>query len=198
MELDDLKQTWQQSQSKKPLNTNIMELIQHKSYGPLATLKKSFLKHILFMTIWPAYIIIDNLDDLNLAFMNPLFWVFIAFSLGIIVFTYYNYQIVSKMESMDNLVKVNLEQQVDLLQTRMKWKKTALVITLVFFIGLLEIVPYFEHYRMLDKWHAVAPAIRFLCYAAFMVLQHFLGAWVNERRFGRHLKYLKELADEMQ
>jgi hypothetical protein len=32
MELDDLKQTWQQSQSIKPSNTNIMELIQQKSF----------------------------------------------------------------------------------------------------------------------------------------------------------------------
>ena len=198
MELDDLKQTWQQSQSAKPLNTNIMELIQHKSYGPLAALKKTFIRHILFMIIWPAYIIIDNIDDLHYAFNNVLFWVYIAFSLGIIVFTYYNYRIVSKMESMDNLVKANVEQQVDLLQTRMKWKKTGLTIATLFFIALVEIIPYFQHYRMLDKWHAVAPVIRFLSYAAFMIFQYFVSTWLNERRYGRHLRYLKELANEMQ
>ena len=198
MELDDLKQTWQQSQSTKPSNTNIMELIQHNSYGPLATLKRSFIKNILLIIIGPAYIIIDNTDDLNPPFTNPLFWIFIAFCLGIIIFTYNNYLIVSKMESMDNLVKDNLEQQVDLLQTRMKWKKTGLTIAMIFFILLAEIVPYFQQYRMLDKWHAVDPVTRFLGYAAFIVFQYFANTWVNERRYGRHLKYLKELANEMQ
>ena len=138
------------------------------------------------------------MDDLHFAFTNILFWIYIAFSIGIIVFTYNNYRIVRKMESMDNLVKDNVEQQVDLLQTRMKWKKTGLMISLLFFIGVAEILPYFQHYQMLDEWHSVAPVIRFLGYAAFMVLQYFLSAWVNERKYGRHLKYLKEMANEMQ
>ena len=198
MELDDLKQTWQQSQSIKPSNTNIMELIQQKSYGPLAALKKAFRKHILLMIVLPAYVIITNTDDLNHALKSVMLWAYIAFFLGVIVFTYYNYRMVSKMESMDHLVKANLEQQVDLLQTRMKWKRTGLMIALLFFILLAEVVPYFQHYRMSDKWLSVAPAIRFLSYAAFLIFIFFINTWVNERRYGRHLRYLKELADEMQ
>jgi hypothetical protein len=198
MELDDLKQTWQQSQSIKPSNTNIMELIQQKSYGPLAALKKAFRKHILLMIVLPAYVIITNTDDLNHALKSVMLWAYIAFFLSVIVFTYYNYRMVSKMESMDHLVKANLEQQVNLLQTRMKWKKNGLTIALLFFILLAEIVPYFQHYRMSDKWLTVAPAIRFLSYASFFIFQHFISTWVNERRYGRHLRYLKELVNEMQ
>ena len=198
MELDDLKQTWQQSQSTKPSNTNIMELIQNKSNGPVAALKKAFRKHILLMIILPAYVIITNTEDLNHALRIIMLWAYVAFFLGVIVFTYYNYRMVSKMESMDNLVKTNLEQQVNLLQTRMKWKKTGLTIALLFFILLAEVVPYFQHYRMSDKWLTVAPAIRFLSYASFLIFQYFFSNWVNERRYGRHLRYLKELADEMQ
>jgi hypothetical protein len=198
MELDDLKQTWQKSQLTKPSNTNIMELIQHKSYGPLAALKKAFRKQILLMIILPAYVVLTNTDDVDHALKSVMLWAYIAFVLGVIVFTYYNYRIVSKMESMDNLVKTNLEQQVNLLQTRMKWKKTGLMIALLFFILLAETVPYFQHYRMLDKWHSVAPGIRFLSYVSFLILQSFISTWVNERRYGRHLRYLKELANEMQ
>ena len=198
MELDDLKQTWQQSQSIKSSNTNIMELIQQKSFGPLAALKKAFRKHILLMIVLPAYVIITNTDDLNHALKSVMLWAYIAFFLCVIVFTYYNYRMVSKMENMDNLVKTNLEQQVALLQTRIKWKKTGLMIALLCFILLAEVVPYFQHYRMSDKWLTVAPAIRFVSYAAFLMLIFFLNTWVNERRYGRHLRYLKELADELQ
>ncbi|MEO8962495.1 MAG: hypothetical protein ABI325_11480 [Ginsengibacter sp.] len=198
MELDDLKQTWQQSQSTKTSNTDIMELIQHKSYGPVASLKKAFRKQILLMTIIPAIIIFNNAGNLNSVLNSVILWCYLAFCIGVIVFSFYNYRIVSKMESMDNLVKANLEQQVDLLETRMKWKKTGLMIALIFFILLTEIVPYFQHYRMLDKWHSLHTAIRYFIYAGLFALQYFANTWVNERRYGRHLKYLKELANEMQ
>jgi len=198
MELDDLKQAWNQKQSTKPLNTDIMELIQHKSYGPLAALKKAFRKQIVLMAIIPAYFIIFNVDDVHALLNNVILWSYIAFCLGVIIFSYYNYRIVNKMEGMDYMVKMNLEQQVDLLERRMKWKKTALIFALIFFILLIEIVPYFQHYRILDKWHSLPVAIRYLAYAGLFVLQYFANTWVNERRYGRHLKYLKELAKEMQ
>jgi hypothetical protein len=198
MELDDLKQTWQQSQSTKTSNTNIMQLIQHKSYGPVAALKKAFRKQIVLMTIIPVYFILINLGDLQHVLNSVILWAYIVFCIGVIIFSYYNYRTVSKMEGMDNLVKANVQQQVNILQSRMKWKKTGLVISLVFFIMLAEIVPYFQHYRMLDKWHSLAPAIRYLAYAGLLVFQYFVNGWVNERKYGQHLKYLKELAEEMQ
>jgi hypothetical protein len=198
MELDDLKQTWQQSQSTTTSNTDIMQLIQHKTYGPVAALKKAFRKQIVLMILVPAIILFNNAGDLSNVLNSVILWCYLAFCIGVIVFSYYNYRMVSKMESMDNLVKANLQQQVSLLETRMKWKKTGLMIALIFFILLTEIVPYFQHYRMLDKWHALHPAIRFLIYAALFALQYFANTWVNERRYGRHLSYLKELAGEMQ
>jgi len=51
---------------------------------------------------------------------------------------------------------------------------------------------------MLDKWHSLPAAIRYLVYAGLFVLQYFANTFVNERRYGRHLKYLKELVKEMQ
>ena len=198
MELDDLKQTWQQSQLTTTSNTDIMELIQHKTYGPVASLKKAFRKQIVLMILIPAIIIFNNSGNLNGLLNSIMLWCYLAFCIGVIVFSYYNYRIVRKMESMDNLVKVNPEQQVNLLETRMKWKKAGLMIALIFFILLTEIVPYFQHYRMLDKWHALHPTVRYLIYAGLFALQYFANTWVNERRYGRHLKYLKELTAEMQ
>jgi glucan phosphoethanolaminetransferase (alkaline phosphatase superfamily) len=198
MKLDDLKQTWKQNQPTKPLNTDIMELIQHKSYGPIAALKKAFRKQIVLMAVIPAFFIVSNADNLTAVLNSIILWCYIAFCMGVIVFSYYNYRIVNKMEGMDNLVKSNLEQQLNLLETRMKWKKKGLMLALIFFILLVEIVPYLQHYRMLDKWHSVPMVIRCLVYAALFALQYFANTWVNERRYGRHLKYLNELVQEMQ
>jgi hypothetical protein len=102
------------------------------------------------------------------------------------------------MEAMDGLVRSNLEQQLDLLQTRLRWNIVGVRIDAIFLMVLLEVVPYFQHYRMLDKWHSLAPVIRFGSYAGFLVIQYFVSKWVCQLKFGRHIDYLKGLLNEMQ
>ena len=56
MELEDLKHQWQQAdQIHKPKNKDIMEMIQHESYGPVAALKRSFRKQMIAMTVVPYF-----------------------------------------------------------------------------------------------------------------------------------------------
>jgi hypothetical protein len=198
MELDELKHTWQQNQSIKTSNTNIMELIQQKTYGPLEGLKKSFRKQVVLMLILPLYFIVLGNSDLHHLLNSIIFWFYIAFCVGVAIFSYQNYQIVSKMNRMDRLVKENLEQQIDLLEKRMKWKTSAVRAALLFFIVLLEIVPYFQQYSMSDKWHSLAPWIRYSSYLLLFLIHYFVSNFAGQRKYGRHLQYLKELVREMQ
>ena len=197
MELDDLKQTWKETTIKKNKNTDIMDLMKHKSYGPIAALKREFRKQIVVMALLPLFLLITTIDDITKIYTNVLFWSYVAFCLGMIMFASMNYRIVEKMGMMDAKVISNLEQQIDLLETRLKWKLIGLRIILLFFIVLVEVVPYFQHYRMLDKWHSLSPLIRFGTYAAFLILQYFLSKLVSERKFGGHINYLKSLMKEM-
>lgn len=198
MELDDLKQSWKKTTIKKNKNTDIMDIMKHKSYGPIAALKREFRKQIIVMAVLPFFLLFTTVNDISQVFTNVLFWSYVAFCLGMIIFASINYRIVEKMEVMDVSVRSNLQQQIDLLETRLSWKLIGLRIILLFFIVLVEVVPYFQHYRMLDKWHSLSPLIRFGTYAAFLVLQYFLSRIVSERKFGGHINYLKELMKEMQ
>jgi hypothetical protein len=198
MELDDLKQTWKQTPVKKATNTDIMELIQHKSYGPVSALKREFTKQIMVMAILPVLLFLTNLDDTSKVLNSVMFWSYVAFCLGVVVFAYCNYRIVEKMEGMDRMVRLNLEQQINTLQTRLRWKIVGLRIVLLYFIALTEIVPFFQHYRILDKWHSLTPAIRFGAYAALLLLQYFFSRRIIQRKFGRHIDYLRGLVKEMQ
>ena len=198
MELDDLKQTWKQTPIHKSLNTDIMELILQKSYGPLAALKKAFRKQILMMSILPIFIFLTNLDDVHKVLTSVMFWSYIAFCIGLIIFSWFNYRIVQKMEGMDAMVKPNLEQQISILETRLKWHITGVRITFAFFMVLTEVVPYFQHYRMLDKWHSLSPLLRFSAYSGLLLLQYFTIRSILHRKFGQHLNYLKSLVKEMQ
>jgi hypothetical protein len=198
MELDDLKQQWQRAgQTQKSKNQNIMEMIQHKSYGPVAALKRSFRNQMIAMTIVPIAIIATNLPHIDKTFTSALFWFYILFCIGVIVFARLNYKVVRKMERMDGMVRSNLEQQIEILETRLRQNLIGIRVALLFFILLTEVLPYFQDFKMLNTWHSLSPLIRFGAYAALFLFQYFLSQVVSQRKFGQHLTYLKELVKQM-
>jgi hypothetical protein len=198
MELDELKKMWNQTPIQNKPIINIMELIQHKSYGPLASLKRTYRKQIRVMAVLPLLLMLINLNDIDKVLTSILFWSYVVFCIAIVLFARYNYRIVKSMQTMDTVVKVNLEQQIALLEKRANMEIWGLRAVLLFFVLLLEIVPYLQHYRMLDKWHSLSPFIRFAAYNGLLLLQYVLNKRLKERKVGRHLRYLKELVGQMQ
>jgi hypothetical protein len=198
MELDDLKKNWKQPTIKKNTNTDIMELIQNKSYGPIAALKKESRKQIALMAVLPFVLIATNANDLSKPFTSILFWAYVALCIGIIIFAYGNYRIAARMEKMDGMVKQNLEQQINILEKRIQWKVIGLRLALLFLVLLTETVPFIQHYRMLDKWHSLNPLVRLGSYSLLFVMQYFVGKKVVKRKFGDHIDYLKRMVREMQ
>jgi hypothetical protein len=199
MELDELKHQWKQADKTKILkNQNIMEMIQHRSYGPVAELKRAFKKQMIAMTVVPIAIIATNLHHIDKTFTSALFWFYIVFCISVIIFARFNYLVVKKMEGMDGMVKSNLEQQIFLLETRLKQNIIGIRIALLFFIVLTEILPYFQNFRMLNTWHSLSPFIRFGAYTALLLFQYFVSRSVSQRKFGNHIAHLKELVNQMQ
>ena len=199
MELDDLKHQWKQTDNiYKPANKNIMEIIQHKSNGPVAALKKSFRKQMIAMTVVPIAIVATNLQHIDKTLTSALFWFYILFCIGVIIFARLNYTIVKKMDGMDGAVKSTLEQQVFLLETRVRQNIIGVRIALLFFILLTEILPYFQNFRMLNTWHSLSPFIRFGAYAALFLFQYVVSHRISKRKFGQHIAHLKELVQQMQ
>jgi hypothetical protein len=198
MELDDLKQSWKETPIPTPVNKNIMEMIQHKSYGPVAALKRGFRKQMIVMALMPLILLLTNASDISKPLTSVLYWSYVAVAIGVIIVAYYNYRIADKMQDMNGMVKANLEQQVAILQTRLRWKIIGLRIVFIFFIVLLEVLPYFQHYRMLDKWHSLPLLVRIAVYLGFLLLQYFISPVILQRKFGRHLNYLNTLVKEME
>ena len=197
METEDLKRMWNEASIQNKSNINIMELIQNKNYSPLASLNRTYRKQIIAMSLIPFLLILTNINDLDKVFTSILFWTYVAFCICIILFARYNYKIVKNMQMMDTVVKSNLEKQISLLEKRATMEVVGLRFILIFFIILVELVPYIQHYRMLDKWHSISPFIRFGAYAGLLLLQYFMNRSLKERKVGRHLSYLKKLVEQM-
>jgi len=199
MELDDLKQAWKQTNDAATPNTNnIMELIHQKGNGPIALLKQAFKKQTRLIIIIALLMFVTNTRYINQVSSGIFLWFYLAFCVILAGFFYYNYRLVSKMEGMDGMLKTNIEKQIDILETRLKWHINGIASVLIFFIVMAEVVPYFQHYSILDKWHALSPFIRFAEYALLVTFQYFMSRKLSKRKFGQHLNYLKELVKELQ
>ena len=197
MELDDLKQAWKKENNKQTKTPDIMELIHQKSKGPIASLKNSFRKQMMVVTALMSVVIATQANNVDSISSNLLFWTFIGFCLSMILAFYYNYRYTGKMENMDEKVKTNLEHHVTMLEQRLKWQNIFARLVILLFILLLEVIPLYQHVRMLDKWHALSPFIRFGSYAAYLVLQYFISRAVTQKKFGKHLDHLKGLLKEI-
>ncbi len=99
---------------------------------------------------------------------------------------------------MDNMVKANLEKQISLLEKRATLETMGIRVFLLFFIVLFEVLPNFQHYRMLDKWHALPILVRILSYAGLALFQYIINRILKERRVGHNLKNLKDIVSQMQ
>ena len=197
MELDDLKNAWKQENNKQIKTPDIMELIHHKSKGPIASLKNAFRKQMIVVTALMSVVIATQAGNVDSISSNLLFWTFIGFSLSMILAFYYNYRYTGKMENMDEKVKDNLEHHITMLEQRLKWQNIFARIVILLFIVLLEVIPLYQNVRMLNTWHALSPIIRFGSYAAYLVLQYFLSRAVTQKKFGKHLDHLKTLLKEV-
>jgi hypothetical protein len=197
MEIDDLKKIWNESQPDKKATVKIMEIIQRKDGGPLESLKRSYRKQIFVMSIMPVLLILSNLSNVDKVFTSVLFWSYVLFCIGVIIFARVNYNIVSEMQRGDIMVKDNLNQQIMLLEKRSNLEILGLRSALIFFIVLIEVLPFFQHYRMLDKWNSLEPVYRIGAYLFILALQHVMIRKVKHRKVGRHLEDLKILANQM-
>ena len=197
MELDDLKKTWKQENQKQTKTPDIMELIHQKSRGPIASLKNSFRKQMIVVTALMSMVIATQAGNLDSTSSNLLFWTFIGFCLAMILTFYMNYRQTGKMEAMDEKVKNNLMKYVNMMEQRLRWQNIGARVVILFLILLLEIIPLYQHVRMLDTWNTLSPLIRFSSYAAYLVFQYYISRSVTRRKFGKHLDHLKSLLKEV-
>jgi len=198
MELDKLKEAWNTTPYNTTLNNHaIMQMIQHTGSGPVASLKKAFRKqyHLIIVV---AFFVLMQLTQGFSSINIIMFTFYVVFCLSIAYFFYSNYRIVSQIGKMDQQMKVAIQQQINMLETRLRWHLVGIRIALIIFITLLEVLPLFQHARMIDKWHSLPVYIRVLAYAALMLLQYIASRRLSRQKYGQYLAHLKDLATQLQ
>ncbi len=198
MELDAFKNAWKDSNENDLITSkqSIMEMIRHKSYGPLASLKKNLELQLMIVPIAIAILVYKTTTHPELL-SNVFFWCFC--SVGFMIAGYYlvSYLAVLKLENKTNTLKQTLFNQVGTIEKTFQRYFMSTRIAQLLVIALLEILMYNGRVQELDGWQNFAWPLRVLVYAGVIIATYFSTKYVIYRHYGRHLQKIKELLDQL-
>ncbi len=192
MELDDLKDKWRNSD---PTHTStskqkIMELIQQKSHGPVAALKKAFRKQLLIIPAL-AMLVGDALINPSRR-TDPFFSLCFGIILLCGIFFAVGYFSLDKMSKADAPVVDQLKRQLRSLQEMMLFYR------IISFAGVLMLVIFLEVYK--DLWTGTAVAdwfevglwLRIPAYGGLLFWAYTAFNTFFQKEYGKHLDELKK------
>lgn len=197
MELDDLKQAWNKSDNAiSHGNRNIIELIQNKSAGPAAKLKRRFKKGMILI---PFILSIAVLKLTKHSGLLPqlLVWYLSMFGIAMMTYFYLNYRLINSMQTLEGSVKDNLQKQVKLLRIGLRWRLLITRGMFLTFIVLTELLMYFKIVPETENWRQYGLFLRLSIYAGSALFFYFLTKFATDFRYKKHILRLEELIEEM-
>ena len=196
MELDNLKAIWKEQDPLPGLQPDLQQLLQKKSRGPIARMRRNVMIEAIVMVLCYIPTII-----LYLAWFDGRLW-FISLMMSLILVFYCVYYIrkdrlLKKMECVTCEVRSNLARQVNILRNYLRfylWSAT-LVIVISWSIAYLTIRYALQLKGLLaPSW--LEPFLLLLIIPVSIGL-HFMNKRYFYKLYGRHIQKLQDLLQEM-
>jgi len=205
MELDDLKNIWNDKPGATTGADKISAMLGRQSHSPIEKMKRNLRMEVLIVIITfgavAAYYFIAFKSDYSI-----IGW---AYTLLLVLFCYYYFrknQLLNEMQCISCRVKSNLELQLTTLERYVRFylvSGTAIIPILFIFLG---VVLYYKKPTLIDKTilyrSATNPAWKFLlAWLVFLTISTVI-MWVLNRGYvnklyGRHIRRLKQLLAQM-
>jgi hypothetical protein len=206
MELDDLKQAWQQQTPKDTgvhNDKNIIDMVQNKSYGPLANLKEQFERNFFLIIIAYGVFIFDiimNTPHWQKIYDDFPFFVWIASLITIIsiVTLIWDYILIRKMQTTQEPLKNNIEHNLAFIDKSMKIQRWGGMLVLPLLFVMIEIIMHQHKNSNFKDWYNVPVYFRMLAYIACMALLYFWSRYLYKRKFGKHIDFMRDMLRKME
>jgi len=206
MELDELKEIWRNSEpSSQKADEQLKELLTKSSAGPIRKMKRNLLYELVAMIVSYGAMIAYYFS----AFQGKstiIAWFMIIIAFAFFVYYYYKNKLLTEMECVTCRVKSNLEMQ---LKTLEKY------IRLYLFYGIL-VVPLsmaifaWIYYQGITRfpitgWLDISatgspwkPALLWILATIILTVPiWFLSKWYLNKLYGKHIRHLKKILQEM-
>jgi hypothetical protein len=208
MELDDLKQVWQQQTTENIDVRNdkkIIDMIQDKNYGPLATIKSKYLRGFIFVGIAYAYLTVLFITTpqkwQNFINNKGLLFLFV-FLVPFAIIQYWSrirsLKAINRIQNINEPIKRDIEKQMLSIQKDYKLQNILYVVSFALMGVFFEMLTQQRSKTDMADWYNVPMYLRVLAYIGLVILSYFYGKWVFQKRFGKHIDYLKNMLCEME
>jgi len=202
MELDNLKTIWKEQDiatdvDREPVEL-LVRLVRERSRGPIERMRRNLrIEGLLMILIYtPTIVAYLTLFNGSLSLISVVLSVFLVFFW---VYYYLKYQLLKKMQCVTCEVRSNLARQVRVLSKYIRfylWSGTFSTLTGVVIAYLVMVYSkgYKDHH--FTQWWFLPPFLLMLL-VPFTLGCYFLNKWYVNKLYGRHVKKLKQLLQEM-
>jgi hypothetical protein len=204
MELDSLKELWQQQEPEMGPE-NLRLLLGKKSNSPIAKMKRNLMVELIVVIVTYGLAIVYFFTEFT-GLLNSLAWVYLFLAIAFIIYFARKNRLLNEMECMSCQVKSNLLKQVAVLEKYVRFYHIAgtAVIPLLALYSYYILIPkiWFMHgNRNLPKNSISVITEMFVWIFATFVLTisfYYLNKWYVKKLYGNHINKLKLMLDQME
>ncbi len=200
MELDQLKELWQQQEPDKTPQ-NILPLLGKKSNGPIAKMKRNLRWELIVVIVTYGFCIVYFFTALA-GQLNTLAWLYLIMAVAFIVYFFMKNRLLNEMECMSCQVKSNLSKQVRVLEKYVRFyliSGTAIIplLALYSYYFLIPQVRFTNGNSNLPE-NMVNTSIAWLLVVVLTFAFYFINKWYVKKLYGNHINKLKLMLDQME
>lgn len=202
MELDQLKTLWKHADEKLPTlsDTNIEEILRHRSRRPIARMKRNLKLEIIFLIILYIPLIWYFAIDYKKIYIYYDIVLIVA-ALSFLMYARYKYKLLDKMECAACEVKSNLSVRVNMLEKLVKlyfyWGNISAVLGYLISIVISYVGLFSERGEKIPVPSILEITILVSIGAVFVLFAYFANRWYIFKLYGQHIQNLKTLLYEM-
>ncbi len=193
MELDDLKNKWQNNHSTNTSTSKqtIMELSQQKSYGPVAALKNVLTKQMVLIPFLVIVLIIQAVRNPSLQ-SDPFFGLFTGMILLAALFFTISYLILTKMDKQAAPVAHRLKNDIRSLNNMLWCYRLTFLVAIILLPIFVEVFKDMGTMQLMQAWYDIHPVLRIGSYVSLLITSFYFSRTLFNKDFGKHLADLKK------
>ena len=200
MELEKLKELWDNSSNASlPMNAEgLSQILNNSTRGPIASIKRNLTIEVLLVILLYGIIIwlISNHVDSTILYFD----IILLGVAGILflVYAFYKYNLLNKMECLACEVKSNLNLQLNSLEKLVKLYFKVGNIGVVFVYLIAGAISYLEAKGDIVQFPNALELIIFLSIGLILgIINYYISRWYIFNLYGKHIQKLKNILYEM-
>lgn len=197
MEMDELKNMWDQGTNLPKQKNNLSEMLSTDKHNPLLMLeKKTWIAFWIFPLV--GLLFAGTFFEHALARHSLVMWLLFATLFAEFIFTVFNLITFRQMQNAQGSIRENLLNRINILSQRFQVFLQIYIAMYLLMAVLLEIALNHHLDSLFDSWGHVSWVIRVFTYSVVITIIYLAKRSSQKKHYGVYLQQIRNIADQMQ